>query len=75
MTIKGAITDIRHFEIPFYQESSREKVIETIIDECRESRNKTIDDVINTLAENEDTMLTDKQYYTLMELKGGAENA
>lgn len=31
MTIGGAIKDIESFEIPFYQESSREKVIETII--------------------------------------------
>lgn len=30
MTIQGAIEDIKQFEIPFYQESSRQKVIETI---------------------------------------------
>lgn len=32
-----------------------------------------IDEVIKTLAKSEDTILTDKQYYTLMDLKG-AEN-
>ncbi len=28
-----------------------------------------LDEVIKKLAENDDTILTDKQYYTLMELK------
>ena len=36
-------------------------------------RTKTIDEVIKTLAKSEDTILTDSQYYTLIELKEGAE--
>ncbi len=32
-------------------------------------RADAIDDVIKKLAESEDTLLTDKQYYALMELK------
>lgn len=32
-------------------------------------RADAIDDVIKKLAESEDTILTDKQYYTLMEMK------
>lgn len=34
-----------------------------------EIRAKAIDEVIKTLAKSEDTMLSDKQYYILMELK------
>ena len=35
-------------------------------------RTKTIDEAIKTLAKSEDTILSDKQYYALMEMKGGA---
>lgn len=35
----------------------------------KKGRADAIDDVIKKLAESEDTILTDKQYYTLMELK------
>lgn len=33
-------------------------------------RAELIDEIIETLAQSEDTMLSDKQYYTLMESKG-----
>lgn len=39
-----------------------------------DERAKTIDDVIKTLAESEDTILSDKQYYEVLKLKGGADN-
>ena len=35
----------------------------------KDIRDNAIEDVIKTLARSEDTMLSDKQYYTLMELK------
>lgn len=38
-----------------------------------DERAKTIDEIIKTLANSEDTILTDKQYYILLEMKGGAE--
>lgn len=36
---------------------------------------QTIDEVIKNLAKSEDTILSDKQYYEVLKLKGGAENA
>ena len=48
--------------------------VESIEDLILNVRNKAIDEVIKTLAENEDTILTDMQYYRLIEMKGGAEN-
>lgn len=38
----------------------------------KEIKAKTIDEVIKTLAKSEDTILSDKQYYELMKLKGDA---
>ena len=37
--------------------------------EYKRGRAEAIDDAIKKLAESEDTILTDKQYYTLMEMK------
>lgn len=39
MTIEGAIADIKSWDIPFYCEKSREKVIETIIETYTEGAN------------------------------------
>lgn len=39
-----------------------------------DERSKTIDEVIKILSKSEDTILTDKQYYEVLKLKGGAEN-
>lgn len=36
----------------------------------KQIRKDAIDECIKTLAESEDTILSDRQYYTLMELKG-----
>lgn len=47
---------------------------ESIEDLIANVRNKTIDEVIKTLAESEETILSDKQYYEVLKLKGGAEN-
>lgn len=47
---------------------------ESIEDLITNVRNKTIDEVIKTLAKSEDTILTDKQYYEVLKLKGGANN-
>lgn len=38
-------------------------------EDIEQIRASAIDDVVKKLAESEDTILTDKQYYTLMELK------
>lgn len=35
----------------------------------QQGRAEVLDEVIKTLAESEDTILSDKQFYTLMELK------
>lgn len=44
--------------------------IDKALDKARaDEREKVLDEVIKKLAESEDTMLSDKQYYTLMELK------
>lgn len=40
----------------------------------KEIRAKVIDEIISTLAKNDDTILSDKQYYEILKLKGGAEN-
>jgi hypothetical protein len=36
MTIQGAIEEIKMLEVPFYAEPIKAKIIETIIDECRD---------------------------------------
>lgn len=47
-----------------------DEVIRIECDKARaEERAKVFDEVIKKLAESEDTILSDKQYYTLMELK------
>lgn len=44
-----------------------------LVEREKEVRAKTIEEAIETLAESEDTILTDKQYYELMKIKGDAE--
>lgn len=39
-------------------------------DGYKQGKSEAFDEVIKTLAKSEDTMLSDAQYYTLMELKG-----
>ena len=48
-------------------------VIKKLDGHDKQIRADALDEVIETLAKSEDTILTDKQYYALMELKG-AEN-
>lgn len=35
-----------------------------------DERRKTIDEIISALAKNDDTILSDKQYYEVLKLKG-----
>lgn len=58
---KSAFEEIAYSDV--IKESEYEKRIRA------DERAKVIDELIKTLAKSEDTMLSDKQYYTLMELK------
>lgn len=59
-------------------EDCREHVVTEYEEHIRaEAQEKTIDEIIKTLSKSEDTILSDKQFYALIELKEqmkGGEN-
>lgn len=64
---------IEHLRVAEHNHQVCEEQIDQQYKNCMEllkkERADTIDECIKTLAKDEDTILTDKQYYTLLELK------